>query len=212
MDQDDALIARLSADLRPVRPQRPHAGWGLLALAVLGTAALVHLGFGLKPGIVLSPDGRWVLLAELVLAALGLACALAVVAMASPSRTARPAAFWLVAAASLLPVAGLVVLAVPGFGDGAVHSEQGHWECALWGSVSSLLTAAVLVGWLRRGAPASPARAGLYTGLASGALGSAIYGLSCPITGFEHWALWHFLPVLACGLVGRLALPRLLRW
>lgn len=40
----------------------------------------------------------------------------------------------------------------------------------------------------------------------------AIYGLSCPITGFEHWALWHFLPVLAYGLVGRLALPRLLRW
>lgn len=212
MHQDDPLVDRLVAGLHPVRPQRAATGWGLLAAAALVTGVAVLAVFGLRPGTAPLAEGRWFVLGELLLAVLGAACALAVIGMASPQRSGRPAAFWAVAAASLMPLAGVVVLAAGGADALAPANEQDHWRCALWGTLGSVLIAATLTLWLRRGAPASPARAGLYTGLASGALGSAIYGLSCPLEGFVHWSGWHFVPVLACALAGRFALPAFLRW
>lgn len=211
MHHDDPLIDRLAADLRPVRTQRPCAGAGWVLLAALATALCVHLGFGLRPAQALQPEGRWFVLVEAVLATLGVASAVAAVRMADPRRTGRRGAAWLAAGSALLPAAALAALAL-GAEEHAAASGPGHWECAAWGAVSSLLVGIALVSWLRRGAPASPARAGLYAGIAAGALGSAIYGLSCPLTGFAHWALWHFVPVLAAGLAGYTLLPRILRW
>jgi hypothetical protein len=211
MHHDDPLIDRLAADLRPVRTQRARAGWARVLLAALATALCVHLGFGLRPAQALQPEGRWFLLVEAVLATLGVASAFAAVRMADPQRTGRRGAAWLAAGSALLPAAALGALAL-GAGGHASASGPGHWECAAWGTFSGLLVAIALVSWLRRGAPASPARAGLYAGIAAGALGSAIYGLSCPLTGFPHWALWHFVPVLVAGLAGYTLLPRFLRW
>jgi hypothetical protein len=211
MERDNPLIDRLSADLRPMRPQRPGAGWVLLALGILATVLVVHAVFGLQPAAALGSAEGWPWFGELLLGVLGLACAWAVIRMASPQYPGRPAAWWVVAAA-VMPLAALLLAAVPGT---AVHAPDGawnHWGCALWGMLSGTLVATVLTYWLRRGAPVSPGRAGLYTGLAAGALGSAIFGLACPAHGFHHWATWHFVPVLACGALGRMLLPRFLRW
>jgi hypothetical protein len=178
MHHDDPLIDRLAADLRPVRTQRARTGWGWVLLAALATALCVHLGFGLRPAQALQPEGRWFLLVEAVLAALGIASAVAAVRMADPQRTGRRGAAWLATGSALLPAAALGALAL-GAGGHASASGPGHWECAAWGTAS---------------------------------LGSAIYGLSCPLTGFPHWALWHFVPVLVAGLAGYTLLPRFLRW
>ena len=211
MDPDNRLIDRLAADLRPVRPQRPAAGGGLLLLGILATLLLVHLVFGLRVGTGLgsAQGGPW--LGEALLAALGLACAWAVIRMASPQYAARTAAPWVLVAV-LVPLAALVLALLPGSPVQAPDGAWGHWRCGWWGGVSGLLVAAVLVYWLRRGAPVLPGRAGLYVGLAAGAIGSAIFGLVCPSHDFHHWATWHFAPVLACAALGRLLLPRFLRW
>ena len=212
MNEDDTLIGRLAGDLRPIRPQRARTGWGLLALAMLATGIGVHALFGPWPGTVHAEGGAWSAVGGALLAVLGMACAHAVIGMASPRRVGRPAAFWVVIAASVMPLAAVVLLLVPGVGGQTLARVHGHWQCALLGTLSGALVAAALVYWLRRGAPASPARAGLYAGIATGALGSAIYGLACPVTGFGHWSTWHFVPVLVCALVGRFLLPRFLRW
>lgn len=212
MDRDDPLIDRLAADLSPVRPQRARSGWGLLGLAALATGVGVHVVFGLRPDTALQADGRWFLVGELVLATLGLACAAAVIGMASPQRTGRPAAFWVALAASLMPLVAIVLHATAGTHANALPDGRSHWECAALGTLAGTLVLATSILWLRRGAPAAPPRAGLYAGIAAGALGSAIYGLSCPVTGFHHWAVWHFVPVLVFALAGRTLVPRLLRW
>ncbi|WP_202844188.1 NrsF family protein [Luteimonas saliphila] len=212
MDRENPLIARLAAGLQPVRPQQSRTGWMSLALAVLATGIIVHLLFGLQPVTILRSAGRWFVLGELLLAGLGLAAAFATIRMAWPERAGRPGAFWVVCLASLAPLSALALLAIPGAHPSAAAGVDGHWQCAAMGTASAALVAGVLVRWLRRGAPASPTRAGLYAGIASGALGSAVYGLSCPLGDFHHWTLWHFVPVLACALAGRVLLPRWLRW
>lgn len=211
-ERDDPLVDRLVADLQPTRPQRARTAALWLLAAVAATAVLVHLVAGMDPGTALRPGGTWFLLGELLLAGLGVECAVAVVGMASPQRVGRPAAAWAVLLVGLMPLATLVVL-LAGGADAAGHDAGlGHWQCAAWGTLSGVAVAAVLVAWLRRGAPASPARAGLYAGLAAGAIGSATYGLACPYTGLIHWGIWHFVPVAAGALAGRLLLPALLRW
>jgi hypothetical protein len=78
--------------------------------------------------------------------------------------------------------------------------------------LASLLTAVTLVLWLRRGAPVAPATAGMHLGIAATALGSAAYGLACPLDGAVHLGVWHVAPVMLGALIGRFALPPLLRW
>ena len=85
-------------------------------------------------------------------------------------------------------------------------------ECMILGSLTGLLVFAALAFWLRRGAPVSVQAAGLFAGIASGALGSFAFGLACPLDGMVHFGLWHVAPVAVCGILGRLVLPRLIRW
>jgi hypothetical protein len=84
--------------------------------------------------------------------------------------------------------------------------------CLASGMLASLLTFAALTWWLRRGAPVSTAAAGLWAGIAAGAIGSFAYGLSCPIDTVDHLGIWHIAPVAICGALGRIVLPGLIRW
>jgi hypothetical protein len=58
----------------------------------------------------------------------------------------------------------------------------------------------------------SPTRAGLHLGIASTALGSAAFGLACPLDSTVHLGVWHVAPVVIGALVGRYLLAPLLRW
>ena len=57
-------------------------------------------------------------------------------------------------------------------------------------------------------------RAGWLTGLASGALGTLAFGITCPLDGIVHLGLWHVLPVPLAALAARVIVPpdTLYRW
>ena len=54
--------------------------------------------------------------------------------------------------------------------------------------------------------------AGWLTGLAAGSLGALAYNLTCPLDTVAHVGIWHTVPVLAWAVIGRLAVPSLIRW
>ncbi len=206
------LINELAADLEPVRAFRARDGLLLTGAAVVISLLLVALIHGFSHGTMEGTASPFFYLANGLLTIFGFACAASVVRMASPSVGNRySGAYWMLAMLGVLPV---VALSGIGTGDHAhdILTDPYGLECALHGSAVALVTAVAFTGWLRRGAPVDANRAGLLIGLASGALGSAAYGLSCPLDTLSHVAIWHVLPVAIGGVVGRLALPRLLRW
>jgi hypothetical protein len=71
---------------------------------------------------------------------------------------------------------------------------------------------AVLVSWLRKGAPTAPDRAGLVVGIAAGSFGAFAFGLHCPDNNIVHVGVWHSAVVLAMGGLGRAIVPSLVRW
>ncbi len=137
----------------------------------------------------------------------------ATVAMSSPRvGSGRNGWGWAAATASLLPLTAIVIALFDG--ASAWHaSEPEHGMVCLGFSVAlGLVVAVVLTAWLRRGAPASPERAGLLTGIAAGSVGIFAFGGVCPINSIMHIGLWHGLAVTISALAGWLIVPRLVRW
>ena len=206
------LIDRMAGELQPVSPLKLRDGLLLVALASLAAVLLVHLLEGLWAGILLGQASAFFMIANGLLLVLGVASATSVVAMASPRVGNRhDAPKWTMAMAAVLPAAALVTMAVQQSGSAMLDDPYGLL-CAIAALASSSVTATALLLWLRRGAPVSLNTAGLHLGVAAGALGSAAYGLACPIDGIVHLGIFHVAPVIVAGLIGRPAVPRLLRW
>ncbi len=206
------LIAQLADELEPVRPIRMVHGFALLALATVLTIGLVALWQGLWSGPVQGQAAAIFFIANGLIGLVGLASARAVVRMAVPRVGARhDGARWLLAALALLPVTALLFMAIEGNLAGHDHAADGL-HCFLSGTASGLLVAVALVIWLRRGAPVAPNVAGLYTGIAAGALGSFAWGLSCPVDTIAHLGIWHVAPVAVSATLGRFILPRYIHW
>ncbi len=210
--QPSPLIARLAEELEPVRPIRIVHGLALLALAIVVTIGLVALWRGLWTGPAEGEAAAIFFVANGLIGLVGLASARAVVRMAGPRVGARQdGSRWLLAALALLPATALLVGALDGSLAWQVHAPHGPL-CFLAGTASGAVVATALVAWLRRGAPVAPNVAGFYTGVAAGALGSFAYGLSCPVDTIGHLGLWHVAPVAVSAALGRVVVPRLVRW
>ena len=211
-DRPNPLIEGLAAELEPVRVPTRREGLAWIALAVAATVLAVELVEGLWRGILAGHASAMFWIANGLLVVLGVAAATSAVTMAGPrvgNRHSAPA--WAMAALAVLPLAVLATL-VTGSETHSPLADRHGIGCALGGFAAGTLTAAALVLWLRRGAPVSPAAAGLHAGVAAGALGSAAVGLSCPIDGTMHLGIWHVLPVAMGAAIGRLAIPPLVRW
>ena len=207
-----SLITELARDISPVRAVRQRDGLLLVSAAIVATVLGVALFDGLWRGPVEGRASPFFFVANGMLGVFGIACASAVVRMASPGVGNRySGAYWTLAMLAVLPAAVLPGLLFTGSLTDTLSDPYGL-GCALSGLAAAALTAATLILWLRRGAPVDPARAGLLAGLASGALGSAAYGLACPIETIGHLALWHMAPVVAAGAIGRYVLVRTLQW
>lgn len=208
-----ALIAELVGDLEPIRPLRLATGLAL-ALAGLGlTLCLVVVLFGIRPDVVAGSFDPVFLLATGLFLLLGLATSVTVIVMSRP-RVGSDHGGWLWAAAmaALLPIAAVITGAgrnQPLLSESAV--EHGM-KCLVAGSMLGLLTFAVLTLWLRRGAPTSPERAGLLTGVAAGSFGIFAFSFHCVYNDIVHIGVWHSLVVVLSGAMGRLVVPRLIRW
>ena len=171
------------------------------------------LVFGLRHDLATGrPDPMFLTSSGLFLV-LALASAWAVIDMARPYvGTRREGWGWTALMAAVLPVAALTLVLADWLSGKAVDLDRDGLTCLSVGSIIGLLTAAMLVFWLRRGAPSSPKRAGMLTGVASGAAGIFAVSLYCPHSDLLHIGVWHGAAVIVMGLAGRLALPRLLAW
>lgn len=208
----DGLIAQLANELQPVRPLRWRAGMAL-ALAAFAMAALAVVAVrGLGEGVAHGHVSAFFVVANGLLLLLGLAGASAVIAMASPNVGAQhQGPKWALAMVMVLPVAAAFALLGSGSADHSIGGLHALY-CIALSLATAALVAAALVVWLRRGAPVSAPAAGLYTGIAAGALGSVAYGLSCPVDTIAHLGIAHVVPVALAGAMGRIALPAFLRW
>ena len=212
-DNTETLIAGLVSDLRPMAPLRQRRGMSL-ALAGLVAGCLLMLSvFGMRADFrIMQPDPMALTSAGLFLV-LALASAWSVIDLARPYVGLRREGWgWTALMAGVLPLAALVVMAGQVIGGSPSTLAMNGSECMACGTVLALLTGALLVLWLRRGAPPDPARAGLLVGVAAGAAGIFAVSLYCPHNDLVHIGIWHGLTVVFAGIAGRLVVPRLIAW
>lgn len=208
----DALISELAAELQAVRSLRMRDGLLLVAGAALLTALAVELLAGFWSGIWTGEASSLFVLTNGLLLILGSAGTASVLRMASPrvgNRHEGPR--WAALGVAILPLAALLTLLGDEHATETLNTMHGL-KCMGSAMAVSSLTACVLFLWLRRGAPVAPNTAGLHLGVASTALGSAAYGLACPLDGAVHLGIWHVLPVLLGATLGRCLVAPLLRW
>jgi hypothetical protein len=208
----NSLIQQMADDLEPVRPLLMRDGILLVVAAVALTLLGVALLPGLWRGLWMGDASMFFVVTNGLLLVLGCAAASSVLQMANPRvGNQHDGPRWASLMVAVLPVAAIVSLL------GHEHpmeplTDTYGFKCFGAAMLASLLTAVSLVLWLRRGAPVAPDTAGLHLGIASTALGSAAYGLACPLDGTIHLGVWHVLPVALGAAIGRYLVTPLLRW
>ena len=209
---NNPLIEQLAQDLVPVRALKTRDGLLLVGLAAIATVLVVAFFHGVwMDGLTGHASPIYYIVHGLVLV-LGLASATSVIALARPhvgNHLDGPR--WAMAMVGVVPAVAVVTLALRS-NLGLAMSDANALTCFSKSLMAASFTAIALVLWLRRGAPVSLNMAGLQTGIAAGALGSVAYGLSCPLDTLAHVGIWHVAPVAIAGLVGRIVVPRLVRW
>lgn len=209
----DTLIASLVGELQPVKPLSFARGLAY-ALAAAATSALaVVVAFGIRPDLTAGRFDPVYLIATGLFLVLGIAAAVTVIVMSRPQVGNEHGGWvWAAAMVALLPLAAMIVSLSGGSSVLSQDSITHGLECLMVGGGSSLLVFAILVSWLRKGAPTSPDRAGLLTGIAAGSLGIFAFSLHCADNDIVHIGLWHSAVVLLMAGMGRALVPRLVRW
>lgn len=201
-----ALVERILADARPVRPLWPPtvrlALWLVLEAGAIAVAARIGLRHDLAAQLV-----RPAFLAQLVAIGAAAACAAALALWSTvPGRAPAPRVVRL--AALLGGAAVLLALFEPL--DGRARTLAVCLRCA--GSVLAfgLLPCAILLVALQRGAPLDAFAAAAYASSAAFLLAVAAVRVACPIDDRLHLLAWHVLPgALAAAAVTILASRRL---
>jgi hypothetical protein len=206
-------IETLVADLQPVRPVSPRGGVLIALFAAAVVVAIIAAAFGLRTDVVAGNPHPMVMLREGMLLLLGFASLAAVVASARPGVGQSSTGWrWALAAASLFPLTSIALaMTTEGFPLDVLFSVDGPW-CLGISLSGGLLIGAGLTVWLRGGAPTALNRIGWLVGLTSGSFGAFAYGLHCPSITVFYVGLWYTGAILLCALVGRLIVPRLIRW
>ena len=212
-DKTELMIAGLVEGLKPVNPLRKRGGM-TLAVAALSVGALGVLGqLGMRADLRSGQPDPMALTSAGVFLVLALASFWAVVDMARPYVGVRREGWgWTALMAGVLPVAALVLLGMVWLRGEPMPLELDGGTCLRLGLGWGLLSAAVQVWWLRRGAPSLPERAGLLVGVGAGAAGIFAVSLYCPHSDLVHIGIWHGMTVVLAGLAGRLIVPRLIAW
>ena len=191
-DTSDTFLDSLVADLRPVAPLRQRSGMALAALALALGAILVLSVYGMRQDFAAGHPAQLALTAAGLFLVLALASAWVAVDMARPAvGTRREGWGWTALMAAVLPGSALALMAMNLVSGQPAGLDPHGYSCLGLGCGFGLLTAAALTLWLRRGAPSSPARAGLLTGVAAGAAGIFAVSLCCPSDSLLHIGIWH---------------------
>ena len=210
----DQLVERLVADLEPVGDppvaQRLAIGLGAgLVLSVL----LVGLVLGFRPdmGSATLTLMFWVKLAYV--SGIGAIALWAVERLARPGVPTGNLLLWL-----LVPTLAVAALAVVQLMNGPSEAREHlimgfSWAAAPWRILAAALPLLVGLAWAVRGlAPTRLVFSGAMVGLAAGGFGAASYAMHCQEATAPFLFIWYSLGVIACGFVGALLGPRVLRW
>jgi hypothetical protein len=211
---DNALIASLSADLRPINRhavERQIFAAGLIG----GTTSLAALlaTLGIQPGL----DNASSLIPLLIKTGFGVS--LATVGIAATLTLARPDGLTngvLQKTAAIVSLMACIALVQGGYthdiGESRLLLGASWQSCSLRIAALSLpITAAI--GWaMRHQAPVRLRQAGAAVGLAAGAISASLYALACTETSSAFVLVWYSAGIALSTAIGALAGPRFLRW
>jgi hypothetical protein len=208
----NSLIEGLVDELEPVRTVKPKIGLAIVGGLTLIAGVAVATFLGVRNDLMMGMADEMFFLRSGVLLMLGIATAITVVNMARPGvgRLSR-GWIWALITAALFPLTAAIMSAITMPPVEALRPTEGL-KCLTVSGIAALAIGGGLTLWLRQGAPTSPERAGWLVGLASGALGAAAYNLHCPFNDIYYIGLWFTIPVVVSAIVGRLVVPRLIRW
>jgi hypothetical protein len=210
----DQLVESLVADLTPVAdpPVAQRLAIGLGAGLTL-SVALVGLVLGFRP------DMHTATLTMMFWIKLAYVSGIGAIALWAVERLARPGVptgnllLWL-----LVPTLGVAALAVTqlinGPAEAREHLIMGFSAAAApWRILVAALPPLVGLAWAVRGlAPTRLVFSGAMVGLAAGGFGAASYAMHCQESTAPFLFIWYSLGVIACGAVGAVLGPRVLRW
>lgn len=213
MNTDD-LIARLAADVPPVRrsaTSRRLVG-GILCGALV-SAVYVVVAMGVRPDIGSAIGGfsfwmKWAYTISLSVAALDMT-----IQLARPD-SGRLRWAWVVAIPVLLLAGvGAVELIRTPRGEWLAMWLGQSWTYCPWRVVALAMPIFAGLLWsFRRLAPTRLRAAGAAAGLAAGAFAATVYCLHCPEVSALFVLTWYSLGILLAAGLGALLGPRMLRW
>jgi hypothetical protein len=213
MSMPDPFLDGLVADLVPVRRVRPRDAVAIVGASVAMSVAVVIAIFGLRADLTQGVFLPIVLLRCGVLLMLGIAALTALIAAARPGVGQMSHGWrWALAMAALFPVASMVLMASErALPVDVLMAPSAKW-CIGISVTSAVLIGGAIVAWLRSGAPLVLGRTGWLTGLAAGSFGTFAYALHCPSSTVHYIGIWYTLAISLCAGIGRLIVPRLVRW
>lgn len=205
-------LAHAPATAKPVSPQRHIAR----ILSVLGLYALVLQCWllGLRPDLPLQLT-RPLFTAELLLLVVIMVSATAAAAYTMyPDMYQKKRLLLLPYSVTGLLLAMMVVqLGMPMDARMVMPTESSHTvECTIYIGLASLLPAAAMIAYLKRGATVIPKQAGALIVLAATAMGALTLRLMETTDPASHQLVWHYLPNFVFAMIGAQAGKWFLRW
>lgn len=211
--QFEPLIAGLVADLQPVKPLKLRGGLALSLGGLLVCVLIVALAAGLRPDILAGQLDPVFLLSSGLFLLLAIASSFTVIEMSRPHVGGhRDGWMWAVATTALLPASAALLAGIAWLRGATPTVDFEGVKCLAMGVTLGAIVGLSLTFWLQKGAATSPERAGLLTGLAAGSSGIFAFALHCPHNDIAHIGLWHGLAVAVSAAIGRLIVPRAIRW
>ena len=190
--------ARITADLRPVRPMRSAMQTGLtlaaIVLSFIGVFSRLLRPFGLS---LMGPAASAVVLLGLAMSGGSLIYSLTRQMMPSSLSRIRPGFLTIAVVAGL----GFLMVALFPYHPSPDFWSKG-WPCLGVGlGIATLAGGAILV-ILNQGAVLYRQRAGLTTGLLAGLAGLAVLEIHCPVLETLHAMTWHLGGASLAAFVG----------
>ncbi|MGZ3297945.1 MAG: NrsF family protein [Asticcacaulis sp.] len=215
----DALIERLTAELKPVRPLRTWPMWLAAIAALAAVSVFVIVVCKARPEMAALLHGVWPgnLMAigkPLLFLVVGLSAFAAMPALMRPEGGLQPR--------PLLPAAFMVLLMLAGLLVQVVMEPPAKVMASLIGG--NLLCFSIIFGggavgfillwavWLRRSASPSPRSLAALAGLGTGAIAAAAYAIHCNMDAPIYLLSVYGFAVVAFAGVASLIGGRLLRW
>lgn len=213
---NDALIAKLCANLKPIRGTRARMSLLIAAAAGGGTAVAIALFW---PSLGPRPDLWAAALTTMFWVKVIYTASLAVLGFGALGNLSRPDSGPVRWARLLWPPVSLlfVVTALdwamaPATSSAAFWMGSSWWQCPVYVLGLSVPACVALMLALSGLAPARLAAAGAAAGLVAGGLGATAYALHCVETSPGFVLIWYSLGLIAAGKVGASLGPRVLGW